>query len=217
MIEIPVHNQKGEPVDKLEVDETLLGGEVRPGLLKQAYVRYHSNLRQGSAKNKSRAETAFSTRKLYKQKGTGNARRGSAGTNIMRKGGRAFARRPRSFRIDMPDKMRRLANCNAVLAKVVDNEIRVVDSLGFDKPSTRQFAELLSALKIDRNCLVALVSTDGNEARSAANLDQVTLTQIDHINAFNLLNHRYVLVEKAALQAWIDRTGSRSRRSKEAQ
>ena len=125
MIEIAIHNQKGDQVDTLQLDESVLGGEVRPDLLKQAFVRYHANRRQGSANGRSRADVSFSTRKLYRQKGTGNARRGSAGTNLMRKGGQAFAKRPRSWRIGMPDKMRRLANRNALLAKAVDGEIKV--------------------------------------------------------------------------------------------
>ena len=131
MIEIPVHNAKGNQIDALKIDEMLLGGELRPQLLKQAFVRYHANRRQGSAKTKSRSETAYSTRKLYRQKGTGNARRGPAGTNLMRGGGHTFAKRPRSFRKDMPRKMRRLANRNALLAKAIDGEIKLIDSFQF--------------------------------------------------------------------------------------
>ena len=132
MIQIPVHNQSGEQVDAIEVDEQLLGGELRPVLLKQAYVRYHANRRLGNAKTKRRGENAYSTRKLYRQKGTGNARRGSAGTNLMRGGGHGFAKSPRSWRQDMPIKMRRLANRNALLAKIVDDEIKIIDNLKSD-------------------------------------------------------------------------------------
>jgi large subunit ribosomal protein L4 len=203
MIEIPVHNSDGKQVDTIKVDEQLLGGEVRPDLLKQAYVRYHANRRQGSAKTKNRAETAYSTRKLYRQKGTGNARRGSAGTNIMRHGGMAFAKRPRSFRKGMPRKMRRLANRNALLAKAVDGEIKIVDSLSFDKPSTKGFTSLLSALEVDRSCLVALADTNDNTAKSARNVDHVEITRIDQINVFDILNHRYMLSEKAAFENYI--------------
>lgn len=208
MIDITVHNQAGEEVGKVQVDEQKLGGEVRPALLKQAYVRYHANRRQGSAKTRNRAETAYSTRKLYKQKGTGNARRGPAGTNIMRHGGHGFAKRPHSWRQDMPTKMRRLANRNAVLAKAIDGEIKIVDKLEFDKPSTKNFSSLLDSLKIDRTCLVALPSVTGHEAVSARNLENVDVTQIDRLNAFDLLNHRYLLVDKAAFEAYITRVTS---------
>ncbi|MEZ6193376.1 MAG: 50S ribosomal protein L4 [Phycisphaerales bacterium] len=208
MIDITVHNQAGEEVGKVQVDEQTLGGEVRHGLLKQAYVRYHANRRQGSAKTKTRSETSYSTRKLYKQKGTGNARRGAAGTNLMRHGGHGFAKKPHSWRKDMPAKMRRLANRNAVLAKAIDGEIKIIDKLTFDKPSTKSFSKLLGSLKIDRTCLVALSSTSGHEATSARNLEHVNVTQIDRLNAFDLLNHRYLLVDKEAFQAYLGRVTS---------
>ena len=205
MIEIPVHNEAGKEVGKVSVDEQLLGGEVRLGLLKQAYVRGHANRRQGSAKTRNRAETSFSTRKLYRQKGTGNARRGSAGTNLMRSGGHGFAKRPHSWRQDMPRKMRRLANRNAILAKAVDGEVKLIDKLSFDKPNTQQFNSLLENLKIDRSCLVALSDTRGHEAHSAANLEQVSVTQVDRLNAFDLLRHRYLLSDKASFEAYLDK------------
>jgi large subunit ribosomal protein L4 len=208
MIEIPVYNLKGEQVDVLKVDTDLLGGEVRPGLLKQAYVRYHANARLGTSKTKGRGEIEGSTKKLYKQKHTGNARRGAIRTNIMKGGGRGHSKKPRSFRQDMPDKMRKLANRNALLAKAVDNEIKLIDALSFTKPSTKEFATLLETLKIDRSVLVALGDTRTSEAKSAKNLDQVSLTLIDQINVFDLLNHRFFLAEKSALAGWIQRASA---------
>ncbi len=214
MIEIPVHDAKGKQIDALQVDEQLLGGEVRANLLKQAFVRFHANRRQGSARTRTRGETSYSTRKLYRQKGTGNARRGAAGTNIMRGGGMAFAKRPRSYRKDMPRKMRQLANRNAVLAKLIDGEIKLIDSFKFDQPSTKQFSQLLKALGIDRSCLLALEQTTDNVAMSARNIDQIQVTQIDRLNAFELLNHRYILSEKTAFEAFLQRTAQRASGSK---
>jgi large subunit ribosomal protein L4 len=141
---------------------------------------------------------------MYRQKGTGNARRGDRNSNILVGGARAFGKVPRSFRQDMPKKMRRLANRNALLAKVVDGELKLIDKLSFDKPSTKDFTAVLEALKIDRNCLVALTTTCGFAAKSAANVTGVTTTRIDQINAFEILNHRYLLAEKDVLVAWLD-------------
>ena len=210
MIDIPVHNIEGAQVGTLQIDEQLLGGEVRPHLLKQAYVRFHGNRRLGTSATRSRGQVKGSTRKLYRQKGTGNARRGAIRTNIMRGGGMAFAKRPRSFRKDMPRKMRQLANRNAVLAKLIDGEIKLIDSFKFDQPSTKQFSQLLSALGIDRSCLVALEQTTDNVARSARNIDQIQVTQIDRLNAFELLNHHYVLSEKTAFEAFLQRAAQRA-------
>lgn len=205
MIEIPVLNNTGQQVDTLQIDEKILGGEVRPDLLKLAYVRYHANRRLGTVKTKARHDVEGSTRKLYKQKHTGNARRGAVRTNIMKGGGRGHGKVPHSWRKDMPEKQRRLANRNALLAKAVDGEIKLIDKLTFDKPSTKQFAQLLQSLKIERSCLVALADTRAAAARSAANLANVNVTRIDHLNVFDLLNHRYLLADKTTFSSWLDK------------
>ena len=135
-MEVPVLNMKAEQVGTMQVDETALGGELNPSLIKQAYVRYHANLRQGSARTKGRSHIAGSTRKLFKQKGTGRARVGAVRSPIRRGGGVAFSktRTGEDFRKDMPVKMRRKANRNALLAKLMDGEVKVIDSLAIDAP-----------------------------------------------------------------------------------
>lgn len=209
MIDIPVHNESGQQVDTLSLDESLLGDEVRPDLLKQAYVRYHANRRLGTVRTRTRGEVSGSNRKLFKQKGTGNARRGDRKTNILRGGGHGHAKQPKSWRQKMPTKMRRLANRNALLAKAVDGEIKLVDRLSIDQPSTKKFGSLLSSLSIDRSCLVALEDTRTPAGKSARNFETVSLTQIDRLNAFDLLRHRYVLVEKSAFEAYLGRITDR--------
>jgi len=138
MIELPIYNKEGKQVDSLKIDPATLGGEVRVALLKQAYVTTHGNQRQGSARTKSRGSVEGSTRKLYKQKGTGNARVGAARVPNRKGGGVAFAktRTREDFRSELPKKMRRLANRNALLAKLVDNEVKCIDSLSFKAPKT---------------------------------------------------------------------------------
>lgn len=204
MIEIPVHSLDGKKTGSVKVDEALLGGEVRPVLLKQAYVMYHANQRQGSVATKNRSRVEGSTRKLYKQKGTGNARRGAVRTNVMKGGGVAFSKQPKSWRQQMPVKMRRLATRNAVLAKAVDGEIKIVDSFGFDQPKTKRFAEALAALGIDRTCLVALSPSDVNTRLSARNIADVAVIEMDQINAYDLLSRRFVLVDQATFTGWLD-------------
>ncbi len=204
----------GQQVGSFEVDEQTLGGEVRPTLLKQAYVRMHANRRSGSAHTRNRSEVSGSTSKMYRQKGSGNARRGPRGTNIMKGGGHGHSKKPHSWRLDMPRKMRRLANRNALLAKAVDGEIKIVESLDFETPSTKQMVRLLESLKIDRTCLLALADTRSPSARSAANVASVHLTRVDRLNAFDVLNHRYLLVERQALADLIAGGGAEN---KEAQ
>lgn len=206
MIEIPVLNSEGQRVGSLPVDEEVLGGRVRPLLLKQAYVRIHANKRLGTSKTKSRKEVEGSTRKLYRQKHTGRARRGAIRTNIMRGGGRAHGKRPHSWRQDMPKKMRRLANRNALLAKALDGQIKLLEAFpSFEKPSTKQFAQLIQRLGIDRSCLLALADTRTNLAISARNVEQISITRIDRLNVFDLLNHHYLLAGRDDFAAYYQR------------
>jgi large subunit ribosomal protein L4 len=205
MIELPVYNKQGKQVETLSIDEGDLGSEVRPALLKQAYVMFHANQRQGSARTKNKSLVEGSTRKLFKQKHTGGARRGQVRTNVMKGGGRAFGKRRErdAYHQDMPKKMRRLANRNALLAKLVDAEVKCIDALSFESPKTRDFVMVLKALGIDRTCLVALDGANVNGFRSARNIEGVSTMRIEQLNAFQLLNHRYLVVDKASLQAFL--------------
>lgn len=205
MIELPVYNIAGKKIRTLEVDESTLGGEVKPALLKQAYVRAHANRRQGSARTKGRSEIDGSTRKLYKQKGTGRARRGNVRTNLLKGGGVAFAKRRTSedFSKDMPRKMRRLANRNALLAKAVDQEIKVIDALDFKKPRTAAFRKMLDAIGVNRTCLVALDRANVNAILSARNVEDVRTIRWDQLNVFDLLNHRFLVIARADLEAFL--------------
>lgn len=204
MIEIPVYSNSGEQVSTFELDETLVGGELRPALLKQAYVMFHANKRQGTAANRNRALKEGSTRKLFKQKGSGRARRGNVRTNVMRGGGVAFDKQAKSWRQSMPKKMRRLANRNAILAKALDGEIKIIDKLGYGAPRTKQFVALLEALKIDRSCLLALKPEDRVAALSARNIEDVQTTRIEQLNVYDLLSNRYLLVELDVLKSYLE-------------
>lgn len=208
MIEIPVYNQDGKQVDTVTVEEKDLGGRVRPELLKQAYVMYHANRRQGTVENKGRGDKEGSTRKLFRQKGTGRARRGNVRTNVMRGGGVTFAKRTKSWRQAMPKKMRRLATRNALLAKLVDGEIKLVDKFEYDEPKTSRFAKLINALGINRTCLVALQEGDINTALSARNIKDCTTILSSQLNAYDLLSKRFVVMEKAAIEAFLAGTNN---------
>ena len=102
--------------------------------------------------------------------------------------------------------MRRLANRNALLAKLIDNEVKCIDSFDLDSPRTKDLQGIIEAMGIDRTCLVALMSGQRNAALSARNLEHVDTIRIDQLNVFELLNHRYLLVDKASLESFIDET-----------
>lgn len=207
-MDVPVLNMAGKQVGTLKIDEQSLGGEVNPSLIKQAYVRYHASTRQGSSKTKNRHEVEGSTKKLYKQKGTGNARRGDKKTNVMKGGGHGHSKKMvrEDFRLDMPKKMRRKANRNALLAKLVDNEVRIIDDIAFTEPKTKGFLGFLEAIKVDRSAVVALpvdANKSENARKSGRNVEDVTLIRADQLNCFDMLNHRYLVIGKSDLEAWL--------------
>src|ERR1041384_2681716 len=162
MIEVPVWNIEGKQVGTFSVDEALLGTTVRPALLKQAFVRHHANQRQGTVVTKDRGEVEGSTKKLYAQKGTGNARRGNLRTSLMKGGGVTFGKRPRDFRQGMPLKQRRLARNNAILAKILSGELKLLEALTFSAPKTKEVARVLKTLGADRSVLIATQGIDRN-------------------------------------------------------
>jgi len=204
-MDVPVLNKQGVEVGKLAIDEGTLGTVVQPALIKQAYVRYHANTRQGSSRTKNRTAVEGSTKKMYKQKGTGNARHGDRKVNLMKGGGHAHSKKRtrEDYRLEMPKKMRRKANRNALLAKLIDNEVKIIDDLSFSAPKTRELLNFLEAIKIDATALLAVAPEAENTRLAARNLDKVSLCRSDQLNCFQMLNHRYLVISKADLQAWL--------------
>ncbi len=202
MIEVPVYNQMGEKVQSVQVDEKKLGGVVRINLLKQALVMYHANQRQGTVRTLARGEVAGSTRKIFRQKGTGNARMGTIRQPVRKGGGHAKQKRPKDWRQAMPKKARRLARNSAILSKIESEDIRVVDGLEFtmEKPRTKLIAGMFKALGIDRSCLVALPGRDEMVERSTRNIDRATLTTVEQLNAWDIMQNRTLLLTRAGLE-----------------
>lgn len=200
MIEVPILNTQGQEVGKFQVDEILLGEQVRPALLKQALVMYHANNRQGTVRTRSRAEIEGSTKKLYGQKHTGNARRGNIRTNVMKGGGMAFAKRPRDFRQDMPLQQRRLARNNAILAKIVSNNLKVLDTLAVPAIKTKEVAKVLKALNADRSVLIATNGLDKNLVLSTRNIAKTAIKPAREVSAYDVLTKRTMIITKAAFE-----------------
>ena len=205
MIDLSVYNRDGQQVDSLKVDELLLGGSVRYPLLKQAIVMYHANKRVGTAATKSRGMVAGSTRKLFRQKGTGSARVGNIRTGKRVGGGVTFAKVRRDFGKRMPKKQRKLARDSAILAKLLSNDVVVVDELKFDKPKTGDFASVLRNLKIERSCLVTISSIDVNLYKSARNIPKVIIMPVAELNAGDICNHRKMLITHEAFLSLLNK------------
>jgi large subunit ribosomal protein L4 len=200
MIEVPIYNQAGEKVETFNVDEAKLGGEVRASLLKQALVMYHANKRQGTVQTKGRGEVAGSTRKMFRQKGTGNARTGGIRNPVKKGGGHAKQKRPKDWRLAMPKKARQLATKSALLSKFQSSDVRVISEIKLDGVKTKPVAELFKKLGIDRSVLVEINGRDEALEKSARNIHRTNLTTVSQLNAWDLLNNRTLLLTKAGLE-----------------
>ncbi|MHC5059992.1 MAG: 50S ribosomal protein L4 [Planctomycetota bacterium] len=205
MIDIAVYNRAGEEVESLQLDENVFGGHVRYPLLKQAIVMYHANKHVGTAATKSRGMVKGSTKKLFRQKGTGNARVGNRRTGKRVGGGVTFAKVKRDLGKLMPKKQRRLAKDSAILAKIQSGNVVVVDELNFEAPKTKDFTKTLSNLKIDRSCLVTVSEHDENLYKSARNVPKVDVLAVSDINAGDICNRQKVLFTKDAFLSLINR------------
>lgn len=200
MLGVPVFNMAGKPEGELEIDPEVLGGWVRPQLLKQAIVSFLDHQRQDSARTKGRGDVVGSTRKLYRQKGTGNARAGNLRTPLRRGGGRTFAKRgPRSF-VKLPKKMRRLARNSAILAKIKSNDVLVVSDFELQQIKTKTVAAMLAALGVERGCLLATHERDDTVIRSTRNIPSADVRVIDELNAFEVLRRRKLIFTKPAFE-----------------
>ncbi len=201
MIDVPVYNMNGEQTGAIGVDEALLGGRVRYDLLKQAVVRWQKNQWQGSARTKCRSMVEGSTRKLFRQKGTGNARAGTVRTPVRRGGGVTFAKLEQNHRREMPRKMRRLARNSALLAKIKAGAVAVIDPLTLDEPKTKRLYTLFKAVGAHQGCMVALEQPNPTLFKSGRNIPKTDIRQVSELNAYEILRRRKVLFSKAAFEA----------------
>jgi len=200
MLTIPLYNFSGERTGEVEIDPGALGSRVRPALLKQAIVAYEANQRLGSSATKSRSMVEGSTRKLYRQKGTGNARMGPIRTNVRRGGGVAFAKGAQNFTQAMPKKMRRLARDNAVLAKILSEDAVVVDDLAMSEPKTRRLAEFLGKVGAGAGCVVALGEPNENVYKSGRNLPKTEVRLFGDLHAYEVLRRRKLVLTRPAFE-----------------
>ncbi|HSW44378.1 MAG TPA: 50S ribosomal protein L4 [Phycisphaerae bacterium] len=208
MISVPVYNMSGEQTGSMQVDEAQLGGKVRFDLLKQAVVMWQTNQRQGSARTKNRARVEGSTRKLFRQKGTGNARAGTVRSPIRRGGGRAFAKLERNYRRTMPKRMRQLARNSALLAKMQAGNVLVVDPLVVTEPKTKPFFQMLKKLGADSGCLLAMEGSNTAIFKSGRNIPKTEIRQVQELNAYEILRRKKLIMTRKALEVMVPNSGT---------
>lgn len=202
MPKLNVHDAKGKKVGTYNVEPTDFAPRINKQLLHDAVVMYQSNLRQGSHKTKNRHEVSGSTKKMYRQKGTGNARAGHRKSGIRRGGGHMKQIHPRDYSYSLPRKALQLATRMALAAKIRDDELVLIDKLEFGAPKTKEMAGIIKTLGCDgASVLVTTAGYDANVYKSARNIDRVCVSPAGDLNAYALLRAKRVLITTAALDA----------------
>jgi large subunit ribosomal protein L4 len=199
-VQIPVYNTTGKEVRKIEVSDTVFGVPFNEAIVHQVMVGQQANARQGTASTKTRGQIRGSTRKLYRQKGTGYARTGSKKSPLRVGGGVTFGPHPRSYRQDLPKKMRRLALKCVLSAKLADGELKVLDKWAFTEPKTKQMAAALKALDIDTSALIITPEPDENVIKSARNIQKVKTLPANVMNVNEILAYRTLLMTEEAVR-----------------
>jgi len=207
MTTLTVYDEAGGEVGNYEIDVDQIATRVNKQLLHDVVVMYQANLRQGSHNTRTRGEVAGSTKKMYRQKGTGNARAGSRRSNVRRGGGVARTVKPRDYSYRLNKKAVRLATRMAIRSKIEGGELVVVDSLDFDSPKTGRMASVLKLLGLDSTTtLIATADHDVAVYKSGRNIAGVSVQPVRELNALSVLKPNRMLVTRDALDKIKDGT-----------
>jgi large subunit ribosomal protein L4 len=200
MASLPVFDSAGKEVGKYEISPEDISATINKQLLHDVVVMYQASARQGTHKTKSRAEVAGTGKKMYRQKGTGNARAGSRRSNIRRGGGHAFARRNRDYSYRLPRKAVRAATRMAIAGKIRDEQVAVIDKLAMETPKTSAIAGMIKGIGLcGSTTLIATADVSSAVYRSARNIQGVSVLPVCDLNALEILKPRKVLFTREAL------------------
>ena len=198
MANVSVFNMEGKEVGTIELNDAVFGVEVNEHLVHMAVVQQLANNRQGTQKAKTRSEVSGGGRKPWRQKGTGHARQGSTRAPQWTGGGVVFAPVPRDYSFKMNKKEKRAALLSALTSKVQAAKIVVVDELKFDEIKTKNFATVMSNLKVSKG-LVVLAENDANVVLSARNMADVNTTLVNTINVYDVMKANTLVLTKDAV------------------
>ena len=188
MPKIDVYDINGKKVKELELNEAVFGIEPNEAVVHSVLVNFLANQRQGTQNTKTRSEVSGGGKKPWRQKGTGRARQGSIRAPQWIKGGIALGPKPRSYSYRINKKEKQLAIRSLLSAKVLDNELTVVDKLEVEEAKTKVMAKALTDLKVEGKTLIILADRNDNVLRSSRNIEGVKTIELNTINVFDLLN-----------------------------
>ena len=194
-----VFNMAGEKIGEIELSEAIFGIEPNKSVLHDSVKNHLANCRQGSQSALTKGEVSYSTRKPWRQKGTGRARAGYTGSPVWTHGGVAFAPKPRDYSYTLNKKVKRLALKSALSAKAAENEIVVVDGLKVEEIKTSVFNSFLKKIGVEKKALVVTESVDEKVVKSARNIAGVETTIASILSPYMILTNGVMVVDKAAL------------------
>jgi len=197
---VPVYSLNGEVVDQIELSPAVFDIPFNGAVVHQAMVGQLANKRHGTVSTKTRGDVKGSTRKLYRQKHTGRARRGDVKSPLLRGGGVVFGPKPRTYRQAMPRKMRKLALKCLLSSKVREGNIRLLQELDFEEPKTKSMINVLSSLGIDNSTLILTGQSTPNVVKSASNLPKVKVIPSDLVNVLDLLSYEILIATVPAIR-----------------
>ena len=194
-----VFNMAGEKIGEIELSEAIFGIEPNKSVLHDSVKNHLANLRQGTQSALTKGEVSYTTKKPWRQKGTGRARAGYAGSPVWYHGGVAFAPKPRDYSYTLNKKVKRLALKSALSAKAAENEIVVIDGLKVEEIKTKAFAAFLAKVGVSKKALVVTESVDEKVVKSARNIAGVETTIATILSPYMILTNGVMVVDKAAL------------------
>ncbi len=199
MTKITAYKDNGAENGAVEVQDAIFGIEPNDSVVTDAVIMQRASMRQGTHDVKNRSEVRGGGRKPWRQKGTGRARQGSIRSPQWVGGGVVFGPTPRLYAYHLPKKVSRLALKSVLSQKAADSNLIVIDSISYDKPSTKAFAQLLNTVGVDNKALVVVEDGNDNVALSARNIDKVKVVAPEGVNVLDVINANKLVVTKAAL------------------
>ena len=194
-----VFNMAGEKIGEIELSEAIFGVEPNKSVLHDSVKNHLANCRQGTQSALTKGEVSYSTRKPWRQKGTGRARAGYTGSPVWTHGGVAFAPKPRDYSYTLNKKVKRLALKSVLSSKAKDGEIVVVDKIAMDEIKTKSFKNFLTAVNAEGKSVVVTPEVNDIVVKSARNIPGVVTSPAKLINVYDLLNAKTLVIDKDAL------------------
>ncbi len=201
-MKLPILTTEGKDSgDKAELADSIFGIEPNETAIYEDVRRYMANQRQGTSNTKERGQVRGGGRKAYRQKGTGQARRGSIRSPLLKGGGTVFGPSPRDYSFNLPKKTKKLARKSAWSAKATDDAIKVIDDISIDEPKTREVAEILGNLDVEnQKVLILTADTDKVLYKSARNIPNVQVLEANKPTTYQILNSDVILIQKSAVE-----------------